>query len=431
MSKRVRNSDGRGSRSRVSGAARARLAYLRTPDGKRLIGRVLAGPIRVIVALAAVIAYILRAIGRFGVAIWRFTGALDAVLWQGIARGASGLWSIIWSSFAFFLDSLIELVKWLPSRAGRAYCAGAAAVGTIFGLWVMDEVRRASAQTAVPELIVLPPEDPDNPIVARVAGRFVRMNEVRQAFAAANPEAERLTLQAAFDRGVIETFVEQRLLVRAALEGGIARQQDVTARINAARERILASAYMKSRIDAATAPERVRQLYDSQSDLVKLGDEVRARHIVVPTREEAEIILLALQSGTEFATLALAHSIDPSTRDKGGEIGYFTRHMMTPVFTNAAFTTGVGNYAPLFTSQFGWHILQVLDRRPAREVSFEMVEERIREFLRQQEIDATLRELSRTSEIIYFQPEGKDTVSRVLVPTAVEAARTDELMVHE
>lgn len=295
----------------------------------------------------------------------------------------------------------------------------------------MDEVRRASAQTAVPELIVLPPEDPDNPIVARVAGRFVRMNEVRQAFAAANPEAERLTLQAAFDRGVIETFVEQRLLVRAALEGGIARQQDVTARINAARERILASAYMKSRIDAATAPERVRQLYDSQSDLVKLGDEVRARHIVVPTREEAEIILLALQSGTEFATLALAHSIDPSTRDKGGEIGYFTRHMMTPVFANAAFTTGVGNYAPLFTSQFGWHILQVLDRRPAREVSFEMVEERIREFLRQQEIDATLRELSRTSEIIYFQPEGKDTVSRVLVPTAVEAARTDELMVHE
>lgn len=382
-----------------------------TPDGKTFRRGAVGVPL-------AIFAKFGRAIGKrvwfVIVAVWRFFGALDSALWRGFVR----IFAIAWAYFAaaaeFLADSVGDLVRWLPSPVGRAYCAGAAAVGVIASLWIFDELRGASGAMVDRELIVLPPDVAGDPIVARVAGRFVRLSDVRASFEAAGflEVDEALSAAEAFERGLVESYIEQRLLARAARESGLQRDPAVATKLAVARDRILSGAYMKARIEEATSPERVRRLYDSQADLVRLGDEVRARHIVVGTEPEARAVLEDIAAGVEFASLARARSLDRSTGPKGGEIGYFTRQMMAPTIANAAFATPVGEIAPLFTSEFGWHVLEVLDRRPAPTVRFEDVSDEIREFLRRQAVNDALREIIENEEVLYFEPVMSSTSRR-------------------
>ena len=168
---------------------------------------------------------------------------------------------------------------------------------------------------------------------------------------------------------------------------------------------MLASAYMDAQLQEKVTPDAVERLYSRQSDVTRLGDEVRARHIVVETGEEAAEIITLLEGGADFSALARERSIDRATAPLGGEVGWFTRAMMTPVFARAAFNTQPGEVAPAFQTEFGWHILEVLDRRSTDSVPFAQVKPAIEDFLRMRTIETSLRELEEKSQVVYFRPE--------------------------
>lgn len=203
----------------------------------------------------------------------------------------------------------------------------------------------------------------------------------------------------------MEAYVEQRLLARAALEDGLQRNPNVARRVNAARDRVLASSYMDAQLQSEVTPQAVERLYSRQADVTRLGDEVRARHIVVETGEEAEEIITLIEGGADFGALARERSIDRATAPVGGEVGWFTRAMMTPAFSRAAFAAKPGELAPAFQTEFGWHILEVLDRRSTDSVPLTQVQDSIEEFLRMRTIETSLRELEEESQVVYFRPE--------------------------
>ncbi len=378
-------------------------AAVTTPDGGAFRRGAIGAPMR---HFSTATRFVLRLIWGATKAVWAFFGDLDAALWAGFKKVLGAVWAVAAASVGFLALCIDDLIRWLPGPAGRAYTAGAVAAAAVASLWIMDELRNAASESGDPQLIVLPPEDAGNPIVARVGGRFIRLSDVRAAYAASEfmDEGDILTARDAFDRGLVRSFVEQRLLARAAREAGITRDPVIATKLSLARDRILASAFMAARIETATSPEELRRLYESQADLVRLGDEVRARHIVVETEMDAIWIVAQLRQGVDFALLARDFSIDPSTKENGGDIGYFTRQMMTPKLANAAFTTGVGDIAPPFFSRHGWHVLEVLDRRPAPSVRFEAVEDTIRSFLADQAVDDALREIVDAADVIYFEP---------------------------
>ncbi len=299
-----------------------------------------------------------------------------------------------------------EVFAWLPSRGGRAYAAGSGVILVVAALWIVDEIRGAASQSQAFEAIFRPPVDLADPIVARVDGRFVHLSEVEAAAKASGQllEGETLTVGAAFARDLVSTHVEQRLLAKGALEEGQHRSKPVAARLNAARDRILAAAYMKSRVEAAVTPERIRRLYDSQVDVTRLGDEVKARHILVATEADAAGISAALAAGGDFGAYARSRSLDRATAPLGGEIGWFTKEMMAPGLAAVAFSTPVGVIAVPFQSEFGWHVLEVLDRRPSRGVAFSAVEDNIRRFLTMRAVTDTLQKLKDDEDVLYFSP---------------------------
>ena len=95
--------------------------------------------------------------------------------------------------------------------------------------------------------------------------------------------------------------------------------------------------------------------------------QVRAAHILIPTREEAEAARARVTTGGEdFATVARELSTDEATAANGGELGWFTRDEMVAPFAEAAFALEPGAISDPVETEFGWHVIKVLQRDPNR-----------------------------------------------------------------
>lgn len=109
---------------------------------------------------------------------------------------------------------------------------------------------------------------------------------------------------------------------------------------------------------------------ENEDQFATTPKQVRASHILVDTKEEADAILADLKAGKDFATLAKEKSKDGS-KDSGGDLNFFGRGQMVPEFEEAAFALGKGELSEVVQSQFGFHIIKVTDIKEAELPAFE------------------------------------------------------------
>jgi peptidyl-prolyl cis-trans isomerase C len=109
-------------------------------------------------------------------------------------------------------------------------------------------------------------------------------------------------------------------------------------------------------------------------------EEVHARHILVPTEDEAKAIEAELKKGADFAALAKEKSKDPGAAD-GGDLGYFTKDQMVPEFSEAAFKLDKGQISDPIHTQFGWHIIKVEDKRTKPTPTFDQVKVQLENYV--------------------------------------------------
>jgi peptidyl-prolyl cis-trans isomerase D len=135
---------------------------------------------------------------------------------------------------------------------------------------------------------------------------------------------------------------------------------------------------------AKPTPEQVQKFYDEHvGDRFTAVEEVRARHILVrvdpgadaaakqKARTEAEGLLKQVKAGGDFEALAKKHSKDPGSAAKGGDLGFFPRGRMVPAFEAAAFSLEPGKVSDPIQSTYGFHIIRVEEKRPAKVISFD------------------------------------------------------------
>jgi foldase protein PrsA len=171
-------------------------------------------------------------------------------------------------------------------------------------------------------------------------------------------------------------------------------------------------------LEKAVAPQvhvddaAVREYYDKNHALYDKPEQVKARHILVPDEPTAQIVLARLRAGASWSEVAKEYTKDPSTRDNGGELGYFSRGQMVPAFQDASFSAPVGELVGPVKSPFGYHVLQVEDRTPPFTATFDAVKQRIHDDLVKQQTAAKIPELMQQirskAKIQIYDPRYKD-----------------------
>ncbi len=150
------------------------------------------------------------------------------------------------------------------------------------------------------------------------------------------------------------------------------------------------SAIVRSKIEVSEA--EVEEYFRENQDDFNIPEEIDVRHILVETEEEAEEVLALLRAGEDFAELAKEHSQDPGSADKGGALGFNGRGSFVKEFEDAAFALPVGEYSEPVTTEHGYHIIEVLERKEAKEVEFADVKEQVKEALIEEKVRERLQE---------------------------------------
>ncbi len=129
---------------------------------------------------------------------------------------------------------------------------------------------------------------------------------------------------------------------------------------------------------------QVADFYAKNKSQYNTPEQIRARHILVKTKPEADAVEAQLRSGANFATLAQKVSIDPGSKAQGGELGWFGPTQMVKPFSDAAFSMSVGQISQPVQTPFGWHVIQVEEKRPAHTASLAEAAPKVRQMLLQQ-----------------------------------------------
>jgi foldase protein PrsA len=129
----------------------------------------------------------------------------------------------------------------------------------------------------------------------------------------------------------------------------------------------------------------VKAYLDKNHATLDTQAQVRARHILVADLKLANEIEAKLKGGANFADLAKQYSSDPSSKVKGGELGFFSKGQMVPAFQNAAFSQPINVVGPPVKSPFGYHIIEVEEKKPAQIATLANSSDKIKTLLTQQQ----------------------------------------------
>lgn len=242
-------------------------------------------------------------------------------------------------------------------------------------------------------------------VVAVVNGHEITVDDYKRALATLPPQMQMVVKQ---DKTVREKFLDN-LISKEILN------------IEAKKEKVRLSKEQKKKLEDFKKELLINALLDKHLGNIKVTDkeaakyyrehkkefttpaQVKASHILVKTKEEAEDLIKRLKKGADFAKLAQQYSLDHVSAKKGGDLGYFSKDQMVKPFADAAFSLKVGQISEPVKTRFGYHIIKVTDKKPASLQPFPLVKKQIKEKLlrqkQQKAFDAFLLKISKGMKI--------------------------------
>lgn len=199
---------------------------------------------------------------------------------------------------------------------------------------------------------------------------------------------------------IINELVSSELIYQEAQKLGLDKQPDFQIREEMAKRKLLTSAFLQDYVkknpvsdaDTKAAYEQYKKAYGDK--------EYSARHILVKTEAEAKDIIAQLNKGGDFAKLAKEKSMDPGSKDKGGDLGWFSPASMVKPFSDVAINLQKGSISanPVQT-QFGWHVIKLVDTRPSQPLPYEKLKDGLQKNLQQRNLEKMMSDLRSKAKI--------------------------------
>ena len=230
-----------------------------------------------------------------------------------------------------------------------------------------------------------------DPVIAKVNGVEIRQSDLNIAEEdigrdmPANDEAGK--------RDYLVNYLTDLLLIAKAAEAKkIPDSADFKQRLAFVRNKTLMETVLAQESKTAVTEPALRKIYDDATKTMGGQQEVHARHILFrvndpndkaaskAAEDKVKNTIERIKKGEDFGTLAKALTEDPSGKQDGGDLGYFTRDQMVPEFSEVAFSLEKGQVSAPIKTQFGWHVLKVEDKRMREPPPFDQVRGEIEQF---------------------------------------------------
>lgn len=252
-------------------------------------------------------------------------------------------------------------------------------------------------------------------------------------------------------KGVIESLINQELLYQESQNNSIkVEDKEIDKQLDALKKRFpsakeydaalakmnLSEVEIKSQITKGLAiqqfidtkfvqkitvsDDETKAHYNNNLDLFKQPEQLRAMHILVmvapqateeqkaAARKKLKEVQQKLGKGEDFEALAKEYSEGPSGA-KGGDLGYFGRGQMVPAFEEVAFALKAGAVSDIVETRFGYHLIKVVDKKPASTMSYEEVKDNLTQYMKQRKIQEQVKlyidELQKKAKVEMFIPE--------------------------
>jgi len=270
-------------------------------------------------------------------------------------------------------------------------------------------------------------------VVAKVGKYKITASQFKEAFIARYRTEQNAEQQSFKDRmDFLNSMIDQKLILADAYNKGLDKKQEILEAKKAAQERVAVQQILYEReiVDKIISEAEIKDYYNHT------GEELKARHILVrienasdtasvkAAEEKADSIYQAIVSGSDFAELAKQFSDDKSNSGSGGDLGYFQWGRMVDEFQQAAFKMKVGELSKPVRTVYGFHIIELLDRRAVERKNYEEEKAGIKENLRRlkmqqlrEEANKYIEELKTAKGLKVYMDSLNVVFSKITVPT--------------
>ena len=221
-------------------------------------------------------------------------------------------------------------------------------------------------------------------VLAEVKGKKITGVDYNLFIDSLNPQLKQYFGGEELNKDVVNELVYQALLYEDAMEKGMDKEDEFIQVVEKTKESMLKTyALGKLLATAEVKDEDIKKFYEENKDAFKQAESADASHILVEEEDKAREIYEKIKNGGDFEELAKEYSTCPS-KEKGGNLGTFTKGQMVKEFEDAVFENEVGTITEPVKTQFGYHIIKINEKNDAKELAFDEVKDKIMEQVRRQ-----------------------------------------------
>ena len=254
-------------------------------------------------------------------------------------------------------------------------------------------------------------QDASDKVILKFDGVEIRQSDF-DLFQELDPQFEQLQ-GAQKQLAILSALIDVKSLAKKATADKMDQDATFQKRLEFLKDRSLHNAYFQKNVIANISDEDVKARFEKEIAAVEPEQELRARHILVKTAEEANAIIAELDGGADFVELAKTKSTGPSG-PQGGDLGFFGKGQMVPPFEAAAFALEAGAYtkAPVQT-QFGFHVIKLEEKRDRPLPKFEEVQDQMRQVVLRERYLETVKEARSLSNVEILDEELKSSYEKI------------------
>lgn len=218
-------------------------------------------------------------------------------------------------------------------------------------------------------------------VLAVVEGREITQEDLELVIQSLNPQQANQFQSDEGKQRLLQELVNQELIYLDAVEKGVESNLDYQRSLKKMKENFLKQYAMNAMFQQAEVSEdEIQTFYEENPDQFQQPEQTKASHILVDEEEAANKIKEELDNGASFEEKAKESSGCPSSQ-KGGDLGFFSKGKMVPEFEAVAMELKPGEISEPVKTQFGYHIIKVVDRKEGTTSAFDDVKDQLRQHL--------------------------------------------------